>query len=243
VLQTVLLPLALCGGSSRLRIEGGTHNRSAPPFEFLAHSYLPLLRGLGLDIEARLVRAGYEPAGGGELEVHIGRPGRLRPLELEERGEVGERRAEVRIAHLSRRIAEEERATLVRLLRLGSESIEIVVDEDSPGPGNVVTAFLRLGERVHAFTAFGQVGRPARRVATLAAQQLRRFLGSRATVDVHLADQVLLPMALARGGRIRVDAPSSHTTTNLELLADWGFPFELDPSAGTVGLPVGGLPR
>ena len=49
VLQTVLLPLALAGGPSRVTIQGGTHNSGAPPFEFLAHAFLPLVRRIGFD--------------------------------------------------------------------------------------------------------------------------------------------------------------------------------------------------
>ncbi|HVS17224.1 MAG TPA: RNA 3'-terminal phosphate cyclase [Planctomycetota bacterium] len=234
VLQTVLLPLALCGGSSRVRVEGGTHNRAAPPFEFLERSYVPILRRMGFDIEARLVRAGYEPAGGGEIEVRIGPAGPLRPLELCERGEPGARAAQVRIANLPARIAEDERDVLARLLEGPPEGIELVRDDAALGPGNVVSLCARFGEVEHVFTSFGQVGVPARRVAQRAVRQLRRFLVSDAAVDEHLADQLLLPIALGAGGRFKLAAPSSHTRTNLELLADWGAAIGLDAESGTI---------
>src|SRR5579859_6340389 len=43
VLQTVLPALMLASGSSRIAIEGGTHNTAAPPFDFLERTFLPLL--------------------------------------------------------------------------------------------------------------------------------------------------------------------------------------------------------
>src|SRR5687768_11257267 len=48
VLQTVLLPLMLADGHSELSLVGGTHNPLAPPYEFFAHAYLPLLAPIGL---------------------------------------------------------------------------------------------------------------------------------------------------------------------------------------------------
>ena len=43
VFQTVLWPLMLGTSSpSTLRFEGGTHNPMAPPYEFIAHTFLPV---------------------------------------------------------------------------------------------------------------------------------------------------------------------------------------------------------
>ena len=43
VFQTVLPALMLASEPSRIAIEGGTHNIAAPPFDFLARTFLPLL--------------------------------------------------------------------------------------------------------------------------------------------------------------------------------------------------------
>jgi RNA 3'-terminal phosphate cyclase (ATP) len=69
VLQTVLMPLLLADGPSRLVLEGGTHNMLAPPFEFIQRSFLPIVRRMGGQVEARLVRHGFYPRGGGRIEV------------------------------------------------------------------------------------------------------------------------------------------------------------------------------
>jgi RNA 3'-terminal phosphate cyclase (ATP) len=45
-----------------------------------------------------------------------------------------------------------------------------------------------------------------------------RYLESNAAVGEHLADQLLLPMAIARGGAFTTLEPSSHTTTNAEVI-------------------------
>ena len=82
VLQTVLPALALAGGPSRLTLEGGTHNPFAPPFDFLARTFLPVFNRFGPQVEATLTRAGFYPAGGGQIAVSVVPVDRLRPVEL-----------------------------------------------------------------------------------------------------------------------------------------------------------------
>src|SRR6266853_3314604 len=55
VLQTVLPALLTASGHSTLTLEGGTHNPMAPPFDFLARSFMPLIRRMGptVDLELR----------------------------------------------------------------------------------------------------------------------------------------------------------------------------------------------
>ncbi|HEY0883453.1 MAG TPA: RNA 3'-terminal phosphate cyclase, partial [Archangium sp.] len=85
VLQAVLPALLRAPGPVSLAIEGGTHNGLAPPFEFLARSLVPLLTRLGAKLDVSLVRPGFEPAGGGRLEVRV-TPSPLGTLELLSRG-------------------------------------------------------------------------------------------------------------------------------------------------------------
>src|SRR4051812_32951839 len=65
VLQTVLPPLLLAAGASKVVVEGGTHNPMAPPFEFLRDTFLPTLSRIGATVTLTLDRHGFYPAGGG----------------------------------------------------------------------------------------------------------------------------------------------------------------------------------
>ena len=71
LLQTLWPALMMANGPSRLSLGGGTHNPAAPPFHFLARSYAPLLARLGAKAELNLLRMGFYPAGGGEIEARI----------------------------------------------------------------------------------------------------------------------------------------------------------------------------
>ncbi|HXG95200.1 MAG TPA: RNA 3'-terminal phosphate cyclase [Blastocatellia bacterium] len=104
-LQTVLPALMLADGPSTLTLEGGTHNPFAPPFDFLARVFLPLINRMGASVTATLERAGFYPAGGGKFEVAIKPAAKLERLDLNERGEVINKGARAMIANLPESIA------------------------------------------------------------------------------------------------------------------------------------------
>ncbi|MEZ4336317.1 MAG: RNA 3'-terminal phosphate cyclase [Sandaracinaceae bacterium] len=59
---------------------------------------------------------------------------------------------------------------------------------------------------------------PAETVAAKLADQVRRFERAGVAIDEHLADRLLLPMAIGEGGRFTTLAPSSHTRTQAQLI-------------------------
>ncbi len=217
VLQTVLPALLLASAPSRLRLEGGTHNVFAPPFDFLAKAFLPLVRRMGPRVEAALERPGFYPNGGGEMSVTIHPEPRLRPIELLERGRVIRRLARGIVSQLPRHIAEREAETVRRGLSWPADSVA-VEEVQSPGPGNVLVVEVESEHLTEVFSGFGQRGVPAEKVAEKVVREVRRYLEAGVPVGEHLADQLLLPLALAGGGAFHTLAPSSHTTTNLQTL-------------------------
>jgi RNA 3'-terminal phosphate cyclase (ATP) len=218
VLQTLLIPLCMADGPSTLVLRGGTHNPWAPPFDALVQSFQPIVRRMGARFEIELVRHGFFPAGGGELRVRIDPAGELSPLTLIDRGAPGFHRGQVLIANLARRIAETERTELAR--RMGWEPGRVVIESisGSPGPGNVVNAALVFEHVTEVITGFGERGVSAKRVAHVVSDHARKFLVSEAAVGPHLADQLMLPMALLRGGSFTTQRPTPHTMTNADII-------------------------
>ena len=218
VFQTVFPALALAGGPSTITVEGGTHNPMAPPFDFLARAFLPLVERMGPRCAATLERPGFYPAGGGRFRVAIEPAPRFGRLELLERGAIQARRATAVVALLGRAIAERERAELRR--RLGWEPAWLRIEhaKDAVGPGNVVTAEVESEHVTEVFTGFGERGVSAERVGAGVADEVAAYLAAGVPVGTHLADQLVLPMALGGGGVFRTLAPSGHTRTHLELL-------------------------
>ena len=214
VLQTVLPALILAGGPSQLRLLGGTHNMNAPPFDFLQQAFLPLLGRMGPNVEATLHRPGFYPAGGGQVDVAIMPAERLQPLDLRQRGKVVRQSAKATVSRLPRHIAEREVDTLRRKLSWPKDRVT-TEEVESHGPGNVVTVEIHCQHVTELFTGFGRIGVPAEKVAGEVVREVKRYLDSEAAVAEHLADQLLLPLALAGSGSFRTVSLSGHTTTNI----------------------------
>ena len=87
VLQTVLPPLLTASAPSVIRISGGTHNKAAPPVDFLNRAFLPLLERMGARVELTLERYGFHPRGGGVIVARITPVARLKSIEISERGQ------------------------------------------------------------------------------------------------------------------------------------------------------------
>jgi RNA 3'-terminal phosphate cyclase (ATP) len=67
-------------------------------------------------------------------------------------------------------------------------------------------------------TSVGERGVRAEEVAERAVAEAENYLASGAPVGEHLADQLLIPIALAGGGSYTTGALSLHTTTNIEII-------------------------
>jgi RNA 3'-terminal phosphate cyclase (ATP) len=218
VLQAVLPALLTAEGTSSLLLEGGTHNPFAPPYPFLERAFLPLVSRMGPEIRARLERPGFYPAGGGRFQVRVRPAERLTRLDLTVRGAVRQTRAEALVANLNLHIGRREIERVRKKLSWDPRSLEVVRVEDAEGPGNALMLEVRCEHVTEVFSAFGRRGVRAEAVADEAIRAARRYLDSDAPVGEHLADQLLVPMALGDGGTLRTLAPTSHTLTNIEVL-------------------------
>jgi RNA 3'-terminal phosphate cyclase (ATP) len=221
VLQTVLPALLAASGPSELTLEGGTHNPFAPPFDFLAKAFLPLLARRGSKVDATLERPGFYPAGGGKFRVRIEPCSALAPIDLLERGEVCARRARALVANLPRHIAERELRAVAR--RLGWKDDELRAEEvrGSPGPGNILILEVESEKITEVFTGFGERGKSAERVADEAAGEAAEYLAAGAPVGKHLADQLLVPLAIAGGGRFLTLPLTPHARTNIDVIREF----------------------
>jgi RNA 3'-terminal phosphate cyclase (ATP) len=222
VLQTVLLPLMLAEGHSELTLVGGTHNPLAPPYEFFALAYLPLLHRLGLHASVELVRRGFYPAGGGELRVAVSPATELCDFELLDRGDAMRHEARVIVAKLPEGIAGRELDTLKSKLGWKKESLKIEEDRTSRVPGNAVLVVLEYQHVTEVIVSFGERGKRAEQVAQEAAEDTLAYLDSTASVGPHLADQLLLPLGIAasRGHTCRFHTMplTQHSLTHMEIL-------------------------
>lgn len=217
VLQTVLPPLMFADAPSTVTLEGGTHNPMSPPFDFLQTSFIPALTKMGAQVELTLVRPGFFPAGGGKVIMKVQPVAKLAPLSLMEAGDCAVS-GRVLIAHLPEHVADREVQELQKQLELPAEAVTRQVNQSSKGPGNVVMVTCERDSHTELFTAFGEKGLRAETLVERLAQEVRSFVKADVAVGEHLADQLLIPMALGQGGDFSTVPLSEHTTTNMEML-------------------------
>jgi RNA 3'-terminal phosphate cyclase (ATP) len=234
VFQTVLPPLLIAEGRSRLIFEGGTHNPMAPPFDFMAQTFLPLLHRMGASVSAELGRHGFYPAGGGRFVIDMVGGTPLDRLSLLERGKIERVSIKAIVSKIPEHVALREVKALAG--QLADLPIEIdTAQVESAGPGNVVTVTVHAAGLTETFTSFGEVGVRAEKIAHSLAGEVRKYIAAGAPVGLHLADQLLIPFVLAGGGDLHTMAPTLHTRTNAEVINRFMLGrVELDGNAGLV---------
>ena len=220
VFQTILPALMTASGPSHITIEGGTHNQAAPPFDFLEKCFLPVINKLGPRVSVNLERYGFYHAGGGCFTATVEPCEHLSTTDLTERGEIARRSVLAIVANLSPAIARREIDTVAHLLNWKKESMQTIETRNSVGPGNVV--LIEVGTSTgmtELFCGFGRLGASAESVATEAVKEARSYIASEAAVGEHLADQLLLPFALAGGGVFTASKLNRHARTNMDVVS------------------------
>ena len=223
VLQTILLPLLLTEGPSTIRLEGGTHNPMAPPFDFVNQCYVPQLRKMGANLQLELERYGFVPAGGGAVFATIEPITHWRALDLTDRGECVARNVHAISSGIPNSIVVRELKRIQSKTDWPWKDLHADADVTSGGPGNVVLIQLQYENVNASFSGFGKIGRRAETVAMDALKQARVYMDSDAPVCEHLADQLLLPMAITAFrdqviSRFVTHVMSSHTETHIALI-------------------------
>jgi len=243
VLQTVLVPLAKAGELSRVEVTGGTHVAGGPSFDYLARHWTAVLDRLGLRARLTLLRAGFQPKGGGELRAFVSGWEPRESLVLEERGALLEVRGLSIASRLKGAIAERQRdAAQERLWE--QRRIEVhweVASPPSASPGSflLLEAIFESGRA--AFGLVGERGVRAEILGDRAARRLLRFLEGEGAVDPHLADQLAVPMALAqKGGLVTTDETTPHMEAVAATLSRFGIAARTwGRRGGPGGLEVG----
>jgi RNA 3'-terminal phosphate cyclase (ATP) len=219
VAQALLWPLLFAGGTSEVTIHGGTHVPFSPSYHYLAHVARPALARFGVDFEAELLAWGWAPQGQGAIRLRIQPVPTLAAVTFtpQPRQPVEGIAAVANLpAHIPQRMA--QRANKL----LAAEGLASRIEprrERAAAPG----AGLFLWAPQAGGSMLGRPGLPAEAVAEGAVAELLAFADNgAAAVDAHLADQLLLPMALTHGhSSFTTHQLTQHTITHAALLLRW----------------------
>jgi RNA 3'-terminal phosphate cyclase (ATP) len=243
MLALSVLPVACFAAAPvRARITGGLFQDFAPSPIHLHHVLAPLLRSMGAELSLTVTRPGYVPGGGGIIDMNVvpNRQG-LASLGLHAAGDVSEVHGIALSSHLAERRVSERMATTCeeQIRRMGMAcAIDRVEDISAVHAGAclAIWATSSTGSWFGADRA-GKFGRSSEQIGRFVATTFLEDMHSGATVDRHLADQLVLFCALARGtSSYIVPRPTPHLESNLWLVGQFGARVVVDARVEIQGL-------
>lgn len=220
VFQAILWPLALADKPSRVVIKGGTHVPHAPTSNYIEETFLPTVARMGVLVNYRMEKAGYYPIGGGEVRAEIRPDPELTPISLTNRGEPPRVELTSAVSNLPSHIAQRQLDTgQSRMKAMGLKSHGETVEYPSPGKGTVFFISLVSGQVRAGFQSIGELHKRAEQVAADACDEFESYYRSRMAVEGHLADQLIIPMALASGrSAFTTSEITQHLLTNIAVV-------------------------
>jgi len=191
------------------------------------------LERFGFTVTVVLKRRGHYPRGGGEIEVTIETPpGRLKPVELVDRGEVKAIEGISHCVKLPKHVAERQARAATQTLeeglrKLGMSNVPINIElewyernrDPHLGPGSGVVVWALCENSVLGGDSLGAKGKPAETVGKEAAQNLLEDLATGKALDKHASDMLIPFAALADGTSMLGGARLTlHAYTNIEVV-------------------------
>jgi RNA 3'-terminal phosphate cyclase (ATP) len=225
MLAFTLIPLGLFAQRAfRFSLTGGLFQDFAPSFFYMKNVLLPLIRRMGAQVSVEMLQPGYVPKGGGTMLLNIDPiEEALKPLRMPEQGEVEEFRALALASHLEKeRVGQRMADQCRKILEEKGYHSQIEVCQDRKAVQKGASLLLWTQSSSGCILGSEQSGKPGRRSETIAGTvtgSLLKDLKSGATVDCHLADQLILPAALAGGTTTyRIPRRTGHVEANLWLV-------------------------
>jgi len=227
MMAQTLLPLAcFARNPSKFRLEGGLFQDFAPSAYHMKFVLLTMLKQMGIQAELDIIRPGYVPRGGGIMEVRVEPAGKVKPLNLNEQGEILNIKGIALSSHLKeKRVSQRMAAECRRVLGAHGYEAEIrQIEDDSSlqeGAALAIYAETTPGNRI-GFDRVGRPGRSSESIGRYVAQTFVEDVRTGATVDRYIADQLIIFAGLADGiTRYSVPRITEHVETNLWLIEEF----------------------
>ena len=245
LMQALLLPCFFADKTVKLKLKGGTNVKWSMPIEYFQEVFLPHIRKFCEKIDVKLIRRGYYPKGGGEVEITIKPKFQLIDypsfkMFLEET-----RKQKIKInsteqynliqikgiSHASKSLEHAEvadrQAKAARFL-LSKYEVPVNIRTEygetySPGSGITLWAVFSKNKEdldlinpiILGASFLGEKGKPSEKIGEEAAKDLIKQIESKAPIDQYLADNLIPWMALFCPSEVKVSEITDHTRTNI----------------------------
>ncbi|MBI5699041.1 RNA 3'-phosphate cyclase [Candidatus Saganbacteria bacterium] len=239
-----LLPILIFGKeTSYITIKGGTGVPWSPPAEFIEKVFLPTLSKMGVKASLEIQKLGFYPIGGGSIKSTLTPlASHLSPLGLTSRGILKSLNCLAAVNGLPASIAERENRQAQK--RLADLKLEVKCEaktSSGPSSGNLFLLWAEYENCLAGFSALGELGKPAERVADEAVDEFLKFNAGETAVEKHLADQLMIYAALAKGkSTLKVQEITKHLETN-RLVIEQLLPVKFEIAGDLVSVEGIGL--
>ena len=202
VLQCCLLPAIFADKEVKINIIGGTDVKYAPPVDYFKNVFFKLLSKINVNVELKLIRRGFYPKGGGEIEINIHPTNKIKNILFVEKNIARQIEGICYTSKLPEHVIERMKNSAIKkiyeykkdfMIDIKSENIESI----SPGGGIVLWTDNLLGS-----TALAEKGVSAEKVGESAAEKLIEELSAGANIDIHTTDQILPYLSLAENNSL-----------------------------------------
>lgn len=243
VFQACILASLKTNEPLTITLTGGTDVKWSPSWDYFKHVFLPLIRKTGVSVNARLIKRGYYPKGGGKALLTIHPNKKIQPLQLDKKQEFSKVNGIINISnlpdHISNRI---KHAAIKTLFKKNLRSSIEIEQTSSLSSGTGITLWTQTEDTVMGSTVLGERGVSSEEVGETAALNLLREIESDATLDVHAFDQLIPYMAISRNigySSCIVCELSSHAKTNMWLIKQFfDVNFEAKQSEYNIAITV-----
>ena len=224
-----------------IKITGGTDVKWSPSWEYFTNIFLPLLQKMDMKIDAKLIKRGYYPKGGGEALITIFPTKKIKCLQIDKKGEFNKIKGIIHTSNLPSHISKRMKHAATQQAVKNNIQSSIQIDESSSfSPGVGITLWSKSDSSILGSTIIGEKGTPAEQLGKTAVSQLVKEINAEATIDIFAIDQILPYMAIGDDASVcRIRHLSSHTETAMWLLKQFlDVEFQMTKQNGSISLAV-----
>lgn len=231
--QSLQIPAAFTNNLVNIHVTGGsTASAWSPTIHFTKNVFLPIVRKMGYNAEIEIIREGFYPKGGAEVNIKVYPVKKLNAIELIDKGKIKSVEGISVAGSLPKNVADRQAESAKKILNeYGIENVKIdSFVTKSISPGTCIAIWAKYENTIIGSDNIGEKGKPAEKVGEECAKSLIKSIESNATLDKWMSDQILVFIALADGkSKVKVEEFTDHVKSNIKVIeAMLNVKFELD---------------
>jgi RNA 3'-terminal phosphate cyclase (ATP) len=220
LLQCITPMLIYADKPSNITIQGGTAVNWSPSFSFLKNIIYQSLQSMGAKVNIRIEKHGFYPKGGGKITQTTYPSKNFKPIipkEPKKNKIVGESLC----GRLPKHIAKRQAQSAQSILEANKLESQITYGKIHPAPlspGSLICLWVKGTNIYLGADKLGARGKPAEKVGAEVATRIIEEVNTKATVDRHTTDNLILPASLASGtSYLKTSKITLHTLTAIEV--------------------------